>query len=126
MVVGVSLSRPALPPLFIVMKVSWSKQPCLVSYKAGLGKNIASSGHQNISEKHFDGCFIELFLIKSAGSIINMSWFLMNNKKKDDKKKDEIKKQFLKAVSLSNETDGKLSRDQWTKVLIDAGIKRNT
>ena len=55
-----------------------------------------------------------------------MSWFLMNNKKKDDRKKDEIKKQFLKAVSLSNETDGKLSRDQWTKVLIDAGIKKNT
>jgi len=50
----------------------------------------------------------------------------MNNKKKEDRKKDEIKKQFLKAVSLSNETDGKLSRDQWTKVLIDAGIKKNT
>jgi len=50
----------------------------------------------------------------------------MNNKKKDDKKKDEIKKQFLKAINLSNETDGKLSRDQWTKVLIDAGIKKNT
>ena len=54
-----------------------------------------------------------------------MSWFLMNNKKKDDKKKDEIRRQFQKAVSLSNEPDGKLSRDQWTKVLIDAGIKKN-
>ena len=49
----------------------------------------------------------------------------MNNKKKDDRKRDEIKKQFHKAVSLSKETDGKLSRDQWTKVLIDAGIKKN-
>ena len=51
-----------------------------------------------------------------------MSWFLMNNKKKDDKKKEEIKKQFLKAVT--KESDGKLSKDQWTRVLVDAGIHK--
>ena len=54
-----------------------------------------------------------------------MSWFLMNNRKKEDKKKEEIKKQFQKALSLSSEADGKLSRDQWTKVIIDAGIRKN-
>ena len=48
----------------------------------------------------------------------------MNNKKKEDRKKEEIKRQFQKAVSLSNEADGRLTRDQWTKVLMDAGIKR--
>lgn len=49
----------------------------------------------------------------------------MNNRKKEDKKKEEIKKQFQKAVSLSSAADGKLSRDQWTKVIIDAGIRKN-
>ena len=68
--------------------------------------------------------FLIVFL-KSVCEDLKMSWFLMNNKKKDDKKKDEIRRQFQKAVSLSNEPDGKLSRDQWTKVLIDAGIKKN-
>ena len=55
-----------------------------------------------------------------------MSWFLMNNKKKEDKKKEEIRRQFQKAVSLSSEGDGRLSREQWTKVLLDAGIRRTT
>ena len=66
-----------------------------------------------------------IVFLKSVSEDLKMSWFLMNNKKKDDKKKDEIRRQFQKAVSLSNEPDGKLSRDQWTKVLIDAGIKKN-
>lgn len=66
-----------------------------------------------------------IVFLKSVCEDLKMSWFLMNNKKKDDKKKDEIRRQFQKAVSLSNEPDGKLSRDQWTKVLIDAGIKKN-
>ena len=53
-----------------------------------------------------------------------MSWFLMNNKKKEDKKKEEIKKQYLRAVM--KESDGKLSKDQWTKVLLDAKIHKTT
>ena len=53
-----------------------------------------------------------------------MSWFLMNNKKKEDKRKEEIKRQFQKAASLSSETDGKLSRDQWSRVIVDSGIRR--
>ena len=55
-----------------------------------------------------------------------MSWFLMNNKKKEDKKKEEIRRQFQKAVSHTSEGDGRLSREQWTKVILDAGIRRTT
>merc|ERR1719474_729667 len=53
-----------------------------------------------------------------------MSWFLMNNKKKEEKRKEEIKKQFLRAVT--KESDGKLSKDQWTKVLLDAKIHKTS
>ena len=48
----------------------------------------------------------------------------MNNKKKEEKKKEEIKKQFLRAVT--KESDGKLSKDQWTKVLLDAKRHKST
>ena len=50
----------------------------------------------------------------------------MNNKKKEDKKKEEIRRQFQKAVSHTSEGDGRLSREQWTKVILDAGIRRTT
>eukprot|EP00090_Calanus_glacialis_P017134 TRINITY_DN26785_c0_g1_i1.p1 TRINITY_DN26785_c0_g1~~TRINITY_DN26785_c0_g1_i1.p1 ORF type:complete len:160 (-),score=64.64 TRINITY_DN26785_c0_g1_i1:162-641(-) len=53
-----------------------------------------------------------------------MSWFLMNKKSDEKKKKEEIKKQFLRAVT--KESDGKLSKDQWTKVLLDAKIHKST
>lgn len=52
-----------------------------------------------------------------------MSWFLMNKKTDEKKKKDELKKFFQKAVSV--ESDGKLSKDQWMKVLTEAGIKKS-
>ena len=52
-----------------------------------------------------------------------MSWFLMNKKTDEKKRKEEIKKQFMKAVS--QETDGKLSKDQWLKVLTEAGMKKS-
>ena len=53
----------------------------------------------------------------------------MNNKKKEEKKKEEkkkeeIKKQFLRAVT--KESDGTLSKDQWTRVLLDARINKST
>ena len=47
----------------------------------------------------------------------------MNKKTDEKKKKEEIKKQFLKAVSL--ESDGKLSKDQWLKVLTESGMKKS-
>eukprot|EP00092_Neocalanus_flemingeri_P103330 GFUD01132229.1.p1 GENE.GFUD01132229.1~~GFUD01132229.1.p1 ORF type:complete len:161 (+),score=67.25 GFUD01132229.1:167-649(+) len=53
-----------------------------------------------------------------------MSWFLMNKKTDEKKKKEEVKKQFMRAVSM--ESDGKLSKDQWLKVLTEAGIKKST
>ena len=52
-----------------------------------------------------------------------MSWFLMNKKTDEKKKKDEVKKFFLKAVSM--ESDGKLSKDQWHRVLTEAGIRKS-
>ena len=52
----------------------------------------------------------------------SMSWFLMNKKTDEKKKKDEVKKFFLKAVSM--ESDGKLSKDQWHRVLTEAGIRK--
>ena len=55
--------------------------------------------------------------------VIIMSWFLMNKKTDEKKRKEEIKKQFMKAVS--QETDGKLSKDQWLKVLTEAGMKKS-
>ncbi|XP_023332651.1 calmodulin-beta [Eurytemora carolleeae] len=54
-----------------------------------------------------------------------MSWFLMNRKGEERKKKEEIKKQFMKAIG-KDASDGKLSRDQWTNVLIAAGIHNST
>lgn len=53
-----------------------------------------------------------------------MSWFLMNKKTDEKKKKEELRKFFQKAVSL--EADGKLSKDQWTRVLAEAGVKRTS
>ena len=47
----------------------------------------------------------------------------MNKKTDEKKKKEEIKKQFMKAVSL--ESDGKLGKDQWLKVLTEAGLKKS-
>ena len=45
----------------------------------------------------------------------------MNNKKaKEEKRATEIKRQFLRAVT--KEGDGKLSKDQWLKVLMEAKI----
>ena len=58
-----------------------------------------------------------------ATKVITMSWFLMNKKTDEKKKKEEIKKQFMKAVSL--ESDGKLSKDQWLKVLTESGMKKS-
>ena len=48
----------------------------------------------------------------------------MNKKTDEKKRKEEIKKQFLRAVT--KESDGKLSKDQWTKVLLDAKIHKST
>ena len=56
--------------------------------------------------------------------VIIMSWFLMNKKTDEKKRKEEVKKQFMKAVSM--ESDGKLSKDQWLKVLTEAGMKKST
>ena len=53
-----------------------------------------------------------------------MSWFLMIKKTDEKKKKEELRKFFQKAVSL--EADGKLSKDQWTRVLAEAGVKRTS
>ena len=53
-----------------------------------------------------------------------MSWFLMNKKTDEKKRKEEVKKVFMKAVSP--EGDGKLSKDQWSRVLIEAGIKKSS
>jgi len=47
----------------------------------------------------------------------------MNKKTDEKKRKEEIKKQFMKAVS--QESDGKLSKDQWLKVLTEAGMKKS-
>ena len=55
--------------------------------------------------------------------LITMSWFLMNKKTDEKKKKEEVKKFFMKAVSM--EADGKLSKDQWHKVLTEAGIRKS-
>lgn len=67
------------------------------------------------------------YLLKSGRKrdfrIGKMSWFLMNKKTDEKKKKDELKKFFQKAVSV--ESDGKLSKDQWVKVLTEAGIKKS-
>jgi len=52
-----------------------------------------------------------------------MSWFLMNKKTDEKKKREDVKRQFLKAVS--QEADGKLSKDQWIRVLTEAGIKKS-
>lgn len=56
--------------------------------------------------------------------LITMSWFLMNKKTDEKKKKEEVKKFFMKAVSM--EADGKLSKDQWHKVLTEAGIRKSS
>lgn len=48
----------------------------------------------------------------------------MNKKTDEKKKKDEVKKFFLRAVSM--ESDGKLSKDQWLRVLSEAGIRKTT
>ena len=55
--------------------------------------------------------------------LITMSWFLMNKNTDEKKKKEEVKKFFMKAVSM--EADGKLSKDQWHKVLTEAGIRKS-
>ena len=48
----------------------------------------------------------------------------MNKKTDEKKRKEEVKKQFMKAVSM--ESDGKLSKDQWLKVLTESGIRKST
>jgi len=48
----------------------------------------------------------------------------MNKKTDEKKKKDEVKKLFMRAVS--SEEDGKLTKDQWLKVLTEAGIRKST
>ena len=48
----------------------------------------------------------------------------MNKKTDEKKKKDEVKKLFMRAVS--SEEDGKLTKDQWLRVLTEAGIKKST
>ena len=53
-----------------------------------------------------------------------MSWFLMNKKTDEKKRKEEVKRIFMKAVSM--EADGKLSKDQWSKVLTEAGIRKSS
>ena len=47
----------------------------------------------------------------------------MNKKTEEKKKREDVKRQFMKAVS--QESDGKLSKDQWTRVLTEAGIKKS-
>ena len=44
-----------------------------------------------------------LNLVRRQGKIQlgNMSWFLMNNKKKEEKRSSEIKKQYLRCVKES-------------------------
>ena len=54
---------------------------------------------------------------------VAMSWFLMNNKKKEEKRSSEIKKQYLRAVN--KDTDGKLSKDEWLNVLVQANIQNS-
>ena len=58
-----------------------------------------------------------------------MSWFLMNNKKKEEKRSSEIKKQYLRAVNKDNkvnkDTDGKLTKDEWLNVLVQANIQNS-
>lgn len=53
-----------------------------------------------------------------------MSWFLMNKKTDEKKKKEELRKFFQKAVSV--ESDGKLSKDQWLNVFIEAKIHNSS
>jgi len=48
----------------------------------------------------------------------------MNRKGEERKKKDEIKKQFLKVIG-KEASDGKLSKDQWTNVMMAAGIQNS-
>jgi len=47
----------------------------------------------------------------------------MNNKKKEEKRSSEIKKQYLRAVS--KDTDGKLTKDEWLNVLVQANIQNS-
>ena len=47
----------------------------------------------------------------------------MNKKTEEKKKKEEVKKQFMKAASM--ESDGKLGKDQWLRVLTEAGVKKS-
>lgn len=47
----------------------------------------------------------------------------MNKKTDEKKKKEELRKFFQKAVSV--ESDGKLSKDQWARVLTEAGIRKS-
>ena len=48
----------------------------------------------------------------------------MNKKKEGEKRSCEIKRQFLRAVT--KESDGKLSKDQWLHVFIEAKIHNST
>ena len=56
--------------------------------------------------------------------LTTMSWFLMNKKTDEKKRKEDVKKVFMKAVSM--EADGKLSKDQWSRVLTEAGVKKSS
>ena len=48
----------------------------------------------------------------------------MNKKTDEKKKKEELRKFFQKAVSV--ESDGKLSKDQWLNVFIEAKIHNSS
>jgi len=48
----------------------------------------------------------------------------MNKKKEGERRSTEIKRQFLRAVS--KESDGKLSKDQWLNVFIEAKIHNSS
>ena len=48
----------------------------------------------------------------------------MNKKTDEKKRKEDVKRVFMKAVSM--EADGKLSKDQWSRVLTEAGMKKSS
>ena len=62
-------------------------------------------------------------VVQRSNIDVAMSWFLMNNKKKEEKRSSEIKKQYLRAVN--KDTDGKLSKDEWLNVLVQANIQNS-
>ena len=71
-----------------------------------------------------ESSIIRLVKLPDRREDITMSWFLMNKKTDEKKRKEEVKRVFMKAVSM--EADGKLSKDQWSKVLTEAGIRKSS